>query len=99
MNNLAHAQLAVVMLDLHLPGAASLKAKRQILTSLKERIKHKFNVSVAEIGEMDKHQRSVCGVAMIANDRRFLDSSVQSILSFIRTIDAVSVIDSETEIF
>ena len=57
--------VGVCTLDLHLPGVDSLKGKRQILLSLKERIQRKFNVSIAEVDGQDLWQRAVLGVVSV----------------------------------
>jgi uncharacterized protein YlxP (DUF503 family) len=49
-------------IELHLPGSQSLKAKRQVLLSLKDRLREKFNVSVAEVAEHDRWQKAVLGI-------------------------------------
>ena len=60
--------VGVCQVSLHLPEGQSLKAKRQVLSSLKTRLCNKFNVSVAEIGDQDLWQRSFLGIACIANE-------------------------------
>jgi uncharacterized protein YlxP (DUF503 family) len=61
----------------------SLKEKRSILKGLIERTKHKFNVSVAEIEQMDNHKHLVLGFACVTNDARLADSIIQNVLHFI----------------
>ncbi len=56
----------VVAVELHLPGVRSLKQKRRIVKSLKDRIRHRFQVSVAETGHLDLHQRAELGIAAVA---------------------------------
>ncbi|NLF25287.1 MAG: DUF503 domain-containing protein [Deltaproteobacteria bacterium] len=91
------AHIALLMLDLHIPEAASLKSKRKVITSLKERIRSKFNVSVAEIGELDKWQRTIFGIVTIGNDKKFVDSSINSVLNFVSTVGNVQIFDSKIE--
>ena len=91
------AHIGLLMLDLHIPEAASLKSKRKVISSLKERIRSKFNVSVAEIGELDKWQRTVFGVVSIGNNKRYIDSSISEVLNFAQTIRDVQVVDSKIE--
>ena len=75
--------IAVLNVAIHIPQAQSLKDKRMVLRSLKERIKSRFNVSVAELSGQDKWQIATLGVVMIANDNRLLDSAMQTIFSYI----------------
>ncbi len=71
--------VAVLTVELHIPGAASLKEKRLVLRSIKDRIQHKFNVSVAELDFLDKWQRSRIGVAQIGNDFNYVEKSINTI--------------------
>jgi len=63
----------------------SLKEKRSLLKSLIERTKHKFNISIAEIGRMDSHKHFVIGFACVTNDTRLADSIIQNVIRFIET--------------
>ncbi|MBI3317344.1 MAG: DUF503 domain-containing protein [Candidatus Omnitrophica bacterium] len=83
--------------DLRIPDALSLKSKRFVLKSLKDRIRAKFHVSVAEAGDLDKWQRADLGVAMAANDRKALESAFQKILDFARQESDIEILSHETE--
>ncbi|NQU09968.1 DUF503 domain-containing protein [bacterium] len=63
--------IGILQLDLGIPGADSLKAKRTVLRSLKDRVRQKFNVSIAEVDDNDQWQRGALAVVVVANDRRF----------------------------
>ena len=76
--------VGVLSLELFMASPNSLKAKRSILKSLIDRIRSKFNVSVAEVGDLDKWQKSVCGISIVGNDKIFLDTVLQKIVSFIK---------------
>ena len=75
--------VGICTIDLHLPGIGSLKGKRQILLSLKDRLKKRYNVSVAEVDGNDLWQRAVLGVACVSNDgrhaRQMLDAVVREV--------------------
>ena len=89
--------IGVLRVQLHFPAAQSLKDKRMVLKSLKERLKNKFNATVAEIGALDKWQLSVIALAMVGNDRRFIDSALQKMLSFIEENPDLIISDQEIE--
>jgi uncharacterized protein YlxP (DUF503 family) len=59
---------------LSLPGCASLKEKRSVIRSLRDRLRSKFNVSVSETGAQDVHDRAELTVALVASDGRFAES-------------------------
>ena len=79
------SHIAILLVELHIPAAQSLKDKRRVIKSLKDRIRSRHNVSIAELGELDKWQYAVCGIAMIGNEQKFLDQTIQSILDFIES--------------
>ena len=79
--------------------AQSLKEKRVVLRSLKDRLLNKFNVSVAEIGCNDKWQLGELGIATVANDSKFVHSVLQEVKNFIQMNQAVRIIESDIEVF
>ena len=60
--------------ELSLPGCASLKEKRSVIRSLRDRLRSKFNVSVAETALQDVHARAQLTIALVASDGRFAES-------------------------
>jgi uncharacterized protein YlxP (DUF503 family) len=86
-------------LELYIPSALSLKEKRFVLKSIKERIRNKFNVSIAELGENEKWQRSLLGIAMVSNDGQLIESSFNKILNLIDNDGRVEVIDRLIEYY
>jgi uncharacterized protein YlxP (DUF503 family) len=60
--------VGVMRLVLEIPGARSLKDKRQVVRSFKERVKSRVAVSIAEVGHLDKLQLSAFGVAVVSGD-------------------------------
>ena len=90
--------VGICTIDLYLPGIGSLKGKRQILLSLKERIQGKFNVSVAEVDGNDLWQRAVLGVACVANDSRYVNQVLDSVLNVVRTNPSVELVRHHMEL-
>lgn len=91
--------VGVLHLSLAIPEAASLKDKRRVLKSLKDRLAHRHNISVAEVGDLDDHRRSTMAVALVSNDRRFTESCLAKIANEVRTNRGVVVIDSDIELW
>ncbi|MCK6620479.1 MAG: DUF503 domain-containing protein [Calditrichaceae bacterium] len=83
--------VAVLTVELYLPGSASLKDKRAILRQLKDRLANKFNISIAEVDHQDKWQRAQLGIAQVGNDYKFLEKSMNTILQVIDENDAAEV--------
>ncbi len=84
---------------LHLHDNRSLKGKRKVVRSMVDKVKHKFNVSIAEVGSNDKWQRIELGVSAVGNDRRHIDSSLNNILDYIDTLYLAEIVDSSVEIY
>ena len=78
--------VGLLTVDLHIPGARSLKDKRRILASVKDRVR-KLNVSVAEIDHLDTHQRARLGVAAVALHRDHVDRVLDGVVTEIERRD------------
>jgi len=65
-----------------IPGAVSLKDKRQVRRSLIEKTRHRFNVSISEVGAMDVHQTLIIGIAVVANEMTYAENSLDEIIRF-----------------
>ena len=82
--------------ELHVPGAHSLKDKRAVIKSLKDRLHNEFNVSVAETGHHDVWQRAELTVCLVAGDRRHAESVLASVDRFVEAAPFCRIIDSAT---
>jgi len=85
--------IGVLQVEITITDAMSLKDKRRVVLSLKDRIRNGHNVSVAEVGGLDEHRRAVLGVAMVGNDQRHIQSELDTIMDLFKTVVAVSVLD------
>lgn len=70
--------IGVLTLELQIELSHSLKDKRHIVKGLKDRLRHKFNVSVAEIAHQDSWQRSTLAVVTVSGDRKFAEQVLQA---------------------
>ena len=70
--------------ELFIPESQSLKDKRQVLLSLKDRLREKFNLSVAEVDGQDLWQKAVLGLACVANEGRYVNQVCDQALNLIR---------------
>jgi hypothetical protein len=85
-----------VVLILH--GADSLKDKRSVKRKLIERLKSKFNASVAEVGGNDLHRRLELGLSVVGNDRSFVNSCLDNLLNAIEAMQVAEVVEADIEI-
>ena len=78
--------VGVLRLTLHLPSPGSLKSKRHLVRSAIDRVKAKFNVSIAEVAENDLWQKSVIGVAAVSNDRVLVGEILDRVTDFVASM-------------
>ncbi len=90
--------IGLLTLDLHFPGARSLKDKRQALRSLETRIRNRFNVSVAEVEHQDLWQRARLAVVSVNTDHVHLESTLRSVAGEAATARNIELLDAHTEI-
>jgi uncharacterized protein YlxP (DUF503 family) len=74
--------VAVALFELHIEFAESLKDKRMVVKSLRDKIQSRFHVSVAEVGLQDVHQRSRMALSFVASDKTFAESLMAKIENF-----------------
>ena len=87
-----------VIIRLYAPWVHSLKEKRMAVKSLIAKIKNKFNVSIAEVGEQDTHRTIVLGLACVSNAVSHTDSMIDTILTFIENNTDADIIEVQREI-
>jgi uncharacterized protein len=90
--------IGVLQLELSIGDAMSLKDKRRVVKSLKDRIAHGHNVSIAEVGALDEHRRSILGIAMVANDRAYVEGALSKLVDFVRSVGNVDLVDYQIEL-
>ena len=90
--------IGLLTLDLHFPGARSLKDKRQALRSLETKLRNKFNVAVAEVEHQDLWQRGRLAVVSVNTDHSHLEATLQHATSEAENAREIQVIDVSTEI-
>lgn len=91
--------VGVCRITLRLPENSSLKGKRQVLRSLTARLRNKFNVAVAEVGDNDRWQIATIGLTCVSNDARHAQEMLDRAVQFVEQtrLDA-ELIDSEIEV-
>jgi hypothetical protein len=90
--------IGVCTVVLLIPGSASLKDKRRAVKSLKDRLHNEFNLSAAEVGDLELWQRATLGLAVVANDPAHCDQVLAKAVDMIRRDNAVELLDYQTEI-
>jgi len=84
--------------DIHIQNVHSLKEKRFVLRSVKDRIGRMFNVAVSETGHQDKWQRCELAVAAVAGERRSVERTLEGVREMLDREPELRVISDETDI-
>lgn len=91
--------IGVLQVEISITDAMSLKDKRRVVKSIKDRIAHAHNVSIAEVGALDEHRRSIIGMAMVGNEKQYVEGALSKLVDFIRMVPQVSLLDYQIEMF
>jgi uncharacterized protein YlxP (DUF503 family) len=86
------AHIIFVVFDIQIPHSASLKDKRRVLKSLKDRVRARFNASIAEIDHQDEWQRSIIGITMISNDRQHLERGFAALNRLVEEVGDIQLL-------
>jgi uncharacterized protein len=90
--------VGVCHLELYLHDNFSLKGKRQVLRSIVQRARQRFNIAIAEVAEQDLWQKAVLGICAVGNDRQRVNSTLDQVINFIEETQLTDVADSQIEI-
>jgi len=90
--------VGTLRMEFRLTDNRSLKGKRKVVRSMVDKVKSRFNVSIAEVGSNDKWQKIELGISAVGNDRRHVDSSLNHVLSFIDSLYLAETVHTEMEI-
>ncbi|HHT9129576.1 MAG TPA: DUF503 domain-containing protein [Candidatus Brocadiaceae bacterium] len=92
-----NAVVGILNIRLVIRSANTLKDKRRIIKSLKDRVKNNFNVSISETGTLDHCQYSSLGIAMVGNDKRYINGALSNLINVFRTVTSVELVDYSLE--
>jgi uncharacterized protein YlxP (DUF503 family) len=87
--------VGIARITLFIPESHSLKEKRMVLRRVKDRVRNKFNAAIAEVEEQDLWQRGVVGLALLGNDRRFVESALDEVVRFVRDLAETTNVERE----
>lgn len=90
--------VAAVRITLVIPGNDSLKGKRKVLRSMMEKVRHRFDAAIAEVGDNDLWQKAKVGVALVGNDAQLLTTRMDLIMKFMEGQYLAEIIDSHLEL-
>jgi uncharacterized protein YlxP (DUF503 family) len=90
--------VCIARLALDIPGASSLKAKRQVVRRVADKVKAKFNVAVTEIDDSDVWTREVLGLTLVGNGQEAVQEQMEKVISCIEEMYVATVASKELEI-
>lgn len=90
--------VGILQLSFHIPGARSLKDKRQVIRSFRDRVRARYMVSIAEVGFLDLHQRAILGVAVVSNSAALCDELLSHVSQMAEHIHDAILIDRKNEV-
>ena len=90
--------VGVLRLTFHVPHARSLKDKRRVVLKFRDRVRARFGVSIAEVGEQDKLQLAVFGVTVVSGDAAVCDSVLEQVAHVAATQEDAVLTDRATEV-
>lgn len=92
------ASVGVLQLELVIPGSSSLKDKRAILRSMKDRMRRNFNVAVAEVDNHDHWQLATLGIVTVSGEAPFCEAQLRKVLEFAETYRDAEVSDYQIDV-
>ncbi|GAB6157077.1 DUF503 domain-containing protein [Desulfotomaculum varum] len=90
--------VGLLTVELHIGGAVTLKDKRRVIKSIIERVRSRYNVSIAEVADQDLWQRATLGVAAVSNSSGHVNQMLETVLKLIQTNREADLINYWTEI-
>jgi uncharacterized protein YlxP (DUF503 family) len=91
-------RIGVLQFSLHIHHAQSLKDKRRVVKSFKDRTRQRFNVSIAEIDDLDDHNTATLGVTMAGADPRYINGALDKLLQVIENLPDAELMGHQLEI-
>lgn len=91
--------VGICTIKCRMPENLSLKDKRQVIKSITSRLRNKFNISVAEVGDTDRWQLATIGICCISNDKRYTNTVLSNVVNFVEgSRFELEILDYEIEI-
>lgn len=90
--------IGTLNVDVIIVSSRSLKDKRRVIKSLKDRMRNKFNVSISETKSQDNLKYSTLSIAMVGTDRQYVNSTLSSLINFFRFFPQVQLLNYELEL-
>ncbi len=90
--------IGICTCEIFIFNANSLKSKRSVVKSIIEKSKNRFNISIAEVGENDKWQKSIIAFSNISNDQKIVEETIEKVINFFDSYSEIEIINIKREI-
>lgn len=90
--------IGICTCEIFIFNANSLKSKRSVVKSIIEKSKNRFNISIAEVGENDKWQKSIIAFSTISNDQKIVEETIEKVINFFDSYIEIEIINIKREI-
>jgi uncharacterized protein len=90
--------IGILEMILYLPESHSLKEKRQVIKSIKDKVRNRFNVAIAEVDDQDLWQKARLGICSLGNDRRQVNGQLDQVTNYVERLHLAVDIDTHLEL-
>ena len=90
--------VGICICEIFIFNANSLKSKRSVVKSIIEKSKNRFNISIAEVGDNDKWQKSIIAFSTISNDQKVVEGTIDKVINFFDSYSEIEIINIKREI-
>lgn len=90
--------IGICTCEIYIFNANSLKSKRSVVKSIIEKSKNRFNISIAEVGENDKWQKSIVAFSTISNSQGLVEETIEKVINFFDSYSEIEIINIKREI-
>ncbi|MDU5323600.1 MAG: DUF503 domain-containing protein [Peptoniphilus harei] len=90
--------IGICTCEIFIFNANSLKSKRSVVKSIIEKSKNRFNISIAEVGENDKWQKSIIAFSTISNNQKIVEETIEKVINFFDSYSEIEIIKIKREI-
>ncbi len=90
--------IGVEQILLRLPENCTLKGKRRVIKQVIDKVKRRFNVSIAEVGAQNHWQFAQMGLCQVSTTKDYIDTNLEKIVDFIENLSVAEILDVKSEV-
>lgn len=90
--------IGICTCEIFIFNANSLKSKRSVVKSIIEKSKNRFNISIAEVGDNDKWQKSIIAISTISNEQKIVEETIEKVIKFFDSYSEIEIISIKREL-